>query len=204
MAQAANKLSHEMKRMKLEKTKGIRVEYEDDGNLFKQVGYINGPDDSPFAHGLFELSIRVPPDYPFRAPDVKFKTKIFHPNINNDGSICVDILKDAWAPVLTIKSVLLSIQTLLDDPNPKDPLDPSAAKLFTENREAYNKKVKEFTWKYAVPEEKKNNDEVKRYFKDVMGNVETPVVPEPNTENVEEENEEEEDEVVEEEDEIVD
>lgn len=180
MAQAANKLSHEMKRMKLEKTKGIRVEYENEGNLFKQTGYIDGPKDSPFEHGVFELSIHVPPDYPFRAPDVKFKTPVFHPNINDSGSICVDILKDQWAPVLTIKSVLLSIQTLLDDPNPKDPLDPSAAKLFTEDLEAYKKKVTEYTWTYAVPKDKKSEEEVKRHFKDLIKKEdETPLVPEP-------------------------
>ena len=86
-----------------------------------------GPADSPFAGGVFKLSINFPTDYPFKPPKVNFETKIYHPNVNSAGVICLDILKDQWSPALTISKVLLSILSLLTDANPKDPLWPEVA-----------------------------------------------------------------------------
>ena len=83
--------------------------------------------DSPYAGGVFFLSITFPTDYPFKPPKVSFTTKIYHPNINANGSICLDILRDQWSPALTISKVLLSICSMLTDPNPDDPLVPDIA-----------------------------------------------------------------------------
>ena len=58
--------------------------------------------DSPYSGGVFFLSITFPTDYPFKPPKVSFTTKIYHPNINANGSICLDILRDQWSPALTI------------------------------------------------------------------------------------------------------
>ena len=96
---------------------------------------IMGPDDSPYTGGVFFLNIHFPPDYPFKPPKVTFTTKIYHANINSNGSICLDILKDQWSPALTISKVLLSISSLLTDPNPDDPLVPEIANLYKSNRE---------------------------------------------------------------------
>lgn len=63
---------------------------------------ILGPPETPFAGGVFYLEIWFPVDYPFKAPKIKFKTKIYHPNINSDGAICLDILKEQWSPALTV------------------------------------------------------------------------------------------------------
>ena len=68
-----------------------------------------GPDDSPYAGGVFFLNIRFPEDYPFKPPKCTFITRIYHCNINSNGSISVDILMDQWSPALTISKVLLSI-----------------------------------------------------------------------------------------------
>jgi ubiquitin-conjugating enzyme E2 D/E len=110
---------------------------------------IMGPSKSPYEGGVFFLQINFPPDYPFKPPKVKFTTKIYHPNINKNGGICLDILKDQWSPALTISKVLLSICSLLTDPNPDDPLVTDIAKLYLENREKYNATAKLWTQKYA-------------------------------------------------------
>ncbi|KAL5542617.1 hypothetical protein UlMin_010327 [Ulmus minor] len=88
---------------------------------FKWRGVIIGPPGSPYEDGVFDLSIDLPPDYPSNPPTFKFLTKIFHPNIDEDGNIYVDILeKDQWKPIHTIESLMLSITSLLTDPNPID------------------------------------------------------------------------------------
>eukprot|EP00124_Ichthyophonus_hoferi_P002530 Ihof_evm2s176 gene=Ihof_evmTU2s176 len=79
---------------------------------------IKGPEGTPYEDGIFFLDIAFPKDYPFKPPKITFKTKIYHCNINSNGGICLDILKDNWSPALTIAKVLLSISSLLTDPNP--------------------------------------------------------------------------------------
>ena len=111
---------------------------------------IFGPADSPFQGGVFMLSIRFPSDYPFKPPIVTFKTKIYHPNINASGGICLDILKSQWSPALTISKVLLSILSLLTDANPDDPLVPEIARIYRNDREAYNATAKDWTQQYAM------------------------------------------------------
>ncbi len=66
---------------------------------------LQGPPDSPYAGGVFFVSIHFPPDYPFKPPKVAFQTKVYHPNVNSQGSICLDILKDQWSPALTVSKV---------------------------------------------------------------------------------------------------
>ena len=119
-------------------------------NLYIWNGMIMGPSDSPFTGGIFKLEIHFPTDYPFKPPKVIFKTKIYHPNISSQGAICLDILKDQWSPVLTISKVLLSICSLLTDPNPKDPLCPEIANEYEQNRALYEEKARAWTQKYAT------------------------------------------------------
>ncbi|CAL9095416.1 unnamed protein product, partial [Musa textilis] len=71
-------------------------------DIFHWQATIMGPTDSPFAGGIFLVNIHFPPDYPFKPPKVSFRTKVYHPNINSNGSICLDILKEQWSPALTI------------------------------------------------------------------------------------------------------
>ena len=78
-------------------------------DLFHLRGSIMGPEDSPYAGGVFHLDIRLPENYPFRPPKIRFVTKIYHPNIDLHGRICVDILREYWSPVFTVSKVLLSI-----------------------------------------------------------------------------------------------
>ena len=122
--------------------------------------------DSPYSGGVFFLAIHFPTDYPFKPPKVNFTTRIYHPNINSNGSICLDILRDQWSPALTISkgdsrsvpplnllltsTVLLSICSMLTDPNPDDPLVPEIAHVYKTDRSRYEATAREWTRKYAI------------------------------------------------------
>jgi len=118
-------------------------------DMFTWQATIMGPGESPYQGGVFFLQIKFPTDYPFKPPRIQFNTKIYHPNINSNGGICLDILKDQWSPALTISKVLLSICSLLTDPNPNDPLVPEIAQLYKSNKAEYEKTAREWTRKYA-------------------------------------------------------
>merc|ERR1711907_687589 len=119
-------------------------------DLFHWQATIMGPQDSPYQGGVFFIAIHFPPDYPFKPPKVNFQTKVYHPNVNSQGSICLDILKEQWSPALTLSKVLLSIGSILTDPNPDDPLVPEIAHIYKTNTPLYLKTAKEWTAKYAV------------------------------------------------------
>jgi ubiquitin-conjugating enzyme E2 D/E len=118
-------------------------------NIYLWDAVIMGPADSPFTGGVFNLEIHFPTDYPFKPPKLVFKTKIYHPNISPSGAICLDILKDQWSPALTVSKVLLSICSLLTDPNPKDPLVPEIADEYMRDRPLYEQTATNWTRKYA-------------------------------------------------------
>ena len=122
----------------------------DSDDMFIWQATIMGPSETAYEGGVFFLDIKFPKEYPFKPPKVYFITKIYHPNINSSGAICLDILKDQWSPALTISKVLLSICSLLTDPNPDDPLVPSIAKLYKENKKLYQTKARVFTIRYAT------------------------------------------------------
>jgi len=119
-------------------------------DLFHWQATIMGPPESPYQGGVFFLTIHFPTDYPFKPPKVAFTTRIYHPNINSNGSICLDILRAQWSPALTISKVLLSICSLLCDPNPDDPLVPEIARIFKTDRNRYDQLAREWTQKYAM------------------------------------------------------
>ncbi|XP_019715762.1 ubiquitin-conjugating enzyme E2 D4-like [Hippocampus comes] len=119
-------------------------------DMFHWQASITGPNDSPYNGGVFFLSVHFPTDYPFKPPKVAFTTKIYHPNINSNGSICLDILRSQWSPALTVSKVLLSICSLLCDPNPDDPLVPEVAHTYKSDRQKYNDTAKEWTRKFAM------------------------------------------------------
>ncbi len=119
-------------------------------NLFSWQATIMGPEDSPYAGGVFFLKIHFPNNYPFKPPIISFTTKIYHCNINSSGGICLDILKEQWSPALTVPKVLISICSLLTDCNPDDPLVPEIAKLYKTNRNKHDNIAQQWTEKYAM------------------------------------------------------
>ncbi|KAF4675441.1 hypothetical protein FOL47_007749 [Perkinsus chesapeaki] len=119
-------------------------------DMFHWQATIMGPKDSPYEGGVFFLNITFPSDYPFKPPKCHFTTKIYHCNISANGSICLDILKDQWSPALTISKVLLSISSLLTDPNPNDPFVPEIAHMYKSDRNKHDAIAREWTQKYAI------------------------------------------------------
>uniref|UniRef100_A0A3P8YC50 E2 ubiquitin-conjugating enzyme n=3 Tax=Protacanthopterygii TaxID=41705 RepID=A0A3P8YC50_ESOLU len=119
-------------------------------NIYEWRSTILGPPGSVYEGGVFFLDIAFTPDYPFKPPKVTFRTRIYHCNINSQGVICLDILKDNWSPALTISKVLLSICSLLTDCNPADPLVGSIATQYLTNRTEHDRIAKQWTKRYAT------------------------------------------------------
>ena len=138
----------ETQRLLSEPAPGISATpYRDNLRYFNII--IAGPTGSPYESGIFKLELFLPEQYPMESPKVRFLTKIYHPNIDKLGRICLDILKDKWSPALQIRTVLISIQALLSAPNPDDPLSEKVAAAWKEDEAAALITAKEYTEKYA-------------------------------------------------------
>ncbi|CAH2229376.1 ubiquitin-conjugating enzyme E2 T-like [Pararge aegeria] len=115
-----------------------------------------GPKSSPYEKGKFELVINVPDKYPFEPPQVKFITSVYHPNIDKGGRICMNMLKmptkgsSGWQPTITIETLLISIQSLLANPNPDDPLMLDIAYEYKYDIEQFMFNATKHTEKHAV------------------------------------------------------
>jgi ubiquitin-conjugating enzyme E2 A len=139
---ARRRLMHDFKRIQTDPPQGISGAPMDN-NIMKWQAVIFGPEDSPWEGGTFKLTLDFTEEYPNKPPTVKFLSQMHHPNVYNDGSICLDILQNQWSPIYDISAILTSIQSLLTDPNPNSPANSEAARLFAENRREYNRKVKD-------------------------------------------------------------
>lgn len=143
------RLKKEYERLKKSPVCNCEAWPEDDSLLIWKAT-IMGPIKTPYEGGVFKLKMMFSTKYPIKPPQVRFQTKIFHPNIDTSGGICIDILKTNWSPVLGIEKILLSICSLLNDPNPKDPLVQYAADLYMKNKEKFNEEAKNWTAIYAT------------------------------------------------------
>jgi ubiquitin-protein ligase len=113
-------------------------------NICIQTAIITGVEGTPYEGYKWRVRLSFPQDYPFQAPKAHFIDRIFHPNVSyNSGEVCIDILKTAWSPALKIHSILVSLQSLLNDPNPDSPLNWEAAELLNSNPDGYNRRVRE-------------------------------------------------------------
>ncbi|XP_014781550.1 ubiquitin-conjugating enzyme E2 N isoform X2 [Octopus bimaculoides] len=141
-------LNKETQRLMAEPVPGISATPDQSNARYFHV-VVAGPSESPYEGGVFNLELFLPEEYPMSAPKVRFLTKIYHPNIDKLGRICLDILKDKWSPALQIRTVLLSIQALLSAPNPDDPLANDVAEQWKLNEAAAIQKAREWTQLYA-------------------------------------------------------
>lgn len=137
---ARKRLTTDLKKLQAESPAGVcAVPQANDIMLWHAV--IFGPPETPFEDGAFKLVMQFTEQYPFKPPKVKFLSRMFHPNVYASGDICLDVLQNQWSSTMNVQAILLSIQSLLDEPNPKSPANKEAAELFTEDKIAYEKKV---------------------------------------------------------------
>lgn len=121
-----------------------------ESDCFKWKGEIYGPIGSPYEKGVFKIGITFPENYPFKPPRILFLTPIYHPNINESGDICLDTLKDKWAATFGINTALLSVISLLTDPNPDDPLNGKVANVYKMDKKQFIKNAKKHTEEHAI------------------------------------------------------
>lgn len=131
---------------------GISVFSKDD-KLNMLEAQLVGPDNSPYAKGIFKLEILIPDNYPFSPPSMKFVTKVYHPNIDDSGRICLDLIKmppkGNWRPTIGLEGLLIALRMLLETPNPDDPLMADIAEEFRNYNSVFTEKAKSWTKKYA-------------------------------------------------------
>ncbi|XP_037483750.1 uncharacterized protein LOC119362601 isoform X3 [Triticum dicoccoides] len=162
MAQAARlslRMQKEIKLLLSDPPPGVSLNLSDEESSLPSLSSIEtrieGPEGTVYSKGVFILKIQIPERYPFQPPNVTFVTPIYHPNIDNGGRICLDILnlppKGAWQPSLNISTVLRSIGLLLTEPNPDDGLMAEISQEYKYNRQVFDINAQSWTQKYANP-----------------------------------------------------
>jgi len=137
------RLSSELMTLMMSSSPGISAFPKTDANLFEWAGTIEGATGTIYAGLRFKMSISFPPNYPYAPPTIKFDSPCFHPNVDiQGGAICLDILQDKWSAVYSVQTILLSLQSLLGEPNNASPLNPDAAKLWDKPEEFKNQLMK--------------------------------------------------------------
>ncbi len=117
------------------------------GNLNHWQGFILGT--NLYDGGIFVFDIQLPREYPFKPPDTKLLTQVWHPNVFNER-VCIGILGKDWAPTNNLVDIIESLRFLLSNPNPEDPLHSSAAKMMKDDYDAFKTKVSEWVNEYAT------------------------------------------------------
>ncbi len=150
MNKASKRLDNELKSLSNDSVCNAIVEVPDQNNPFKWLVHLPGPAGSPFEGGVFKLSFEFPANYPFKHPEVKFITPMYHPNIKKDtGEICMDVFATSWSPTQKVSDIIQKLASLLSSPQTSSPLESEICKEYMNNPSAYNKKVKDMVKKYA-------------------------------------------------------
>ncbi|SCV67313.1 BQ2448_5959 [Microbotryum intermedium] len=129
-ANVTKRLSSELMSLMMACPAGISAFPVSDADLTHWKGRIEGAEGTYYENHVYAISLRFPPTYPYAAPTVRFESTCFHPNVDLHGNICLDILKEKWSPMLSVSTILISLQSLLGEPNNKSPLNVQAADLW--------------------------------------------------------------------------
>ncbi|CDK25340.1 unnamed protein product [Kuraishia capsulata CBS 1993] len=133
------RLQSELMQLMMSNVPGISAFPESDSDLLSWRGMVEGPTETPYEGLKFKLSLHFPPNYPYKAPTIKFISPMWHPNVDMSGNICLDILKEKWSAVYNVQTILLSLQSLLAEPNNKSPLNAQAADLWDHDKAEYKR-----------------------------------------------------------------
>lgn len=156
------RIAKELEECRQDTQSGVSLTLNNENDLTHLTGVFKGPPGTPYEGGNFQVAIDIPQEYPFKPPQMKFITKIYHPNISSvTGAICLDILKDAWTPILTLKSSLISLQSLLQSPEPNNPQDAEVAKHYLSNKAGFEETAAYWTKIYANDGNNNGSDNTK-------------------------------------------
>ncbi|KAH9857675.1 ubiquitin-conjugating enzyme [Lenzites betulinus] len=145
---ALRRIQKELKDITNNPIEGLAVEPEE-ANLFEWKCVIKASPKSPYKDGIFRFTLTLPENFPFKAPSVTFTTKIYHPGINEEGHICVPVLRDQWKPTISLSSVLSTIQDKLNNPSQDDPFEPEIAALMKSDEAKFLATARDWVKKYA-------------------------------------------------------
>jgi ubiquitin-protein ligase len=149
-SKATMRLKNEFTALSEDSVCNSTVLLENEESLFNWIVMMQGPDSTPYEGGIFRLTFKFPDNYPFKAPEVKFLTTTYHPNIKFDtGEICQDVFASDWAPTQKVQDILEKIVTMLREPSTSTPLENDICNLYLTNRNEFNKNARANTEKYA-------------------------------------------------------
>ncbi|KAL4234709.1 Ubiquitin-conjugating enzyme E2 C [Mactra antiquata] len=137
----SKRLQQELRTLLMSGDPGITA-FPDGDNLFSWIATLDGPKDTVYETLRYKLTLEFPSDYPYKPPIVKFTTPCWHPNVDQSGNICLDILKENWTASYDVRTILLSLQSLLGEPNNDSPLNAQAADMWS-NQLEYKKVLHE-------------------------------------------------------------
>lgn len=146
---ATRRLQKELQELRESGLKSFRNIIVDEQNILNWTGLIV-PENAPYSKGAFKIEINFPAEYPFKPPKIAFKTKIYHPNIDEKGQVCLPIINaENWKPATKTDQVIQALVALVNDPEPEHPLRADIAEEYTKDKKKFLKNAEEFTKKYA-------------------------------------------------------
>jgi len=214
-------LANQYKNILADPVEGFTVELEDEASLFEWKVYIEGPKDTCYEGGVFQLQLSFPKDYPMSPPVLKFMSDFWHPNVYHDGKVCMSILhppgedamsgelaEERWLPTQSVTTIVLSLMSLLNDPNCSSPANVDASVEWRKQRESYINKCKKLVEKankekpahIQIPHPDTNEEEHKKIvqkWKEMNTGMDAEDFYEPNEEDEEESDDENENEFLE-------
>lgn len=145
MNKSAKRLDNEFKALTKNPVHNCIVELDDPNDLHKWKVHMAGPEGTPYEEGVFTLSFVFPDNYPFKHPDVKFITPMYHPNIKKDtGEICMDVFASSWSPTQKVQDILDKIVSLIKSPSTTSPLETEICKEYVNNYKKFEANVRAF------------------------------------------------------------
>jgi len=146
---ATRRLQKELQELKSSGLRCFRDIQVDEHNILSWIGLIV-PDNPPYSRGAFRIEINFPAEYPFKPPKITFKTKIYHPNIDEKGQICLPIIQaENWKPATRTDQVIQALIALVNDPEPEHPLRTDLAEEYCKDRKKFFKNAEEYTKKFS-------------------------------------------------------